>query len=583
MNRFFVIICLILSHNLFGQISFEDMEPLLFDSETIYGTSILGPSISFFDYDNDGWDDITIPASDSNDFQFFKNVQGSFEKQNLSITSNGSQVRQAIWVDFDNDGDNDFFATSDVEERTWLYRNDGDNNFVDITSESGLSQESVPYWGASWGDYDNDSFLDVFISIRDITQELGNFLFRNNGNGTFTNVTVSSGISTEGQISFCSSFFDYDNDGDQDIYIANDKDVSPNVLYKNNGDGTFSDFSIVSGTNLAMSAMSTTIEDYNNDGWLDIYITNVFPPFLEDATIGNAFLHNNGDGTFTNIALENGTRFDSIGWGAVFLDVSNNTHKDLYVSGSEIVDSGTLSAALYVNDGQGNFTIPSNIGFEEDYYNSYSNAIGDIENDGLQDIVVINATNTPISLWNNKTVTSNNWIKIKLEGTTSNRMGIGSTIKVGAGDNVYYAYTLCGEGYMGQNSGTEFFGLDQNTIVDYIEVTWLSGITDRIENIDINQTITIIEGSNPLDIESFSNESFIIYPNPTTNQVTIETSEIPQRANLTILNMNGNVIKTYDFDNFQSQMIDVSNLSTGMYFIQFETRDKAVSKKMIIR
>ena len=288
MNRLFFFFVLITQYG-FSQVEFRNDESLLFDQETIYGSSVLGPSISFFDYDNDGWDDITIPASATRDFQFFKNVEGSFEKANLPISSNGIQARHAIWVDYDNDGDHDFFATSDLGH-LWLYRNDGNNVFIDITDSSGLPSTDIPYWGSSWGDYDTDGILDVFISVRDADQIHGNLLYKGNGDGTFNNVTVSSGVSPDGFITFCSSFFDYDNDGDQDIYTANDKCITPNTLYRNNGDGTFTDVSIATGTNLYMSAMSTTIDDFNNDGWLDIYVTNFYPPFEDDATVGNAYL-----------------------------------------------------------------------------------------------------------------------------------------------------------------------------------------------------------------------------------------------------------------------------------------------------
>ncbi|WP_299766754.1 FG-GAP-like repeat-containing protein [uncultured Dokdonia sp.] len=569
---------------LFGQVEFRNDESVLFDQETIYGTSVLGPSISFFDFDKDGWDDITMPASAINDFQFFKNVNGNFQAIDLGITSNNIQARNAIWVDIDNDGDNDFFATSDLGY-LWLYRNEGNNIFTNVTSSSGLpdTDTNIPYWGSSWGDYNNDGFLDLFISVRDFDQEYGNLLFRNNGNGTFIDVTESAGIPLQGQISFCSAFFDYNNDGHQDIYIANDKEISPNSLYRNNGNGTFTDVSLVSGTNLIMSAMSTTIDDYNNDGWLDIYVTNLFPPFFEDATAGNAFLVNNGDGTFTNIALENGTRFESIGWGAVFLDALNNSHKDLYVSASASGETGILSSALYLNDGQGIYSISTNTGIEDDQFISYSNAIGDIQNDGLQDIVVINANNEPISLWNNTSTTDNNWLKVTLEGTTSNKMGIGSKIKVGVGDHVYYGYTLCGEGYMNQNSNAEFFGLGDATTVDYIEVTWLSGMIDHIENIDSNQTINIIEGSHPLRLDEFTINDITLYPNPATNAIHFTHPENQQEIAISIIDIQGKVIKKQHFDStIQEQTINISDIASGIYFISIDDTQKTVIKKIVI-
>ena len=567
----------------FSQIEFRNDEPSLFNQQTVYGTSVLGPSISFFDFDNDGWDDITVPASSTRDFRFFKNAEGTFQEINLGISSNNIQARHAIWVDFDNDGDNDFFATSDLGH-LWLYRNEGGNTFTNITDTSGLPAIDLPYWGSSWGDYNNDGVLDVFISIRDANQVEGNLLYQGNGDGTFINRTLDAGIDPAGYITFCSSFFDYDNDGDQDIYTANDKCTTPNTLYRNNGDGTFTDVSVESNTNLFMSAMSTTIDDFNNDGWLDIYVTNFYPPFEENVTVGNAYLLNNGDGTFSNIALENGTRFDSIGWGALSLDVLNNTHKDLYVSASVNGSDDRLSSALYINDGTQNYTVTTNTGIEDDTFISYSNAIGDIQNDGLQDIVVINANSQPISLWNNTSTTDNNWLKIKLEGTTSNRMGIGSRIKLGVGDNIYYGYTLCGEGYMNQNSATELFGLGEATTVDYIEVTWLSGMIDRIENIESNQSITIVEGSNPLSTEEFLTQEITVYPNPTKNTVYFTYSGNQQAVDATILDIQGKIMKTQRINpTSQEHSIDVSNLAGGIYFLSIFDNDKTSVKKIIVQ
>ena len=334
-----------------------------------------------------------------------------------------------IWVDYDNDNDYDFFAASD-EGNSMLFRNDGNNQFVNVTQSSGLiDDEAFSTFGASWGDYNNDSFLDVFISIRDNPQEIPNFLYRNNGDGTFTNVTEEAGLHLTGFLTFCAAFFDYDKDGYQDIYMANDKFVTANILYRNNGDGTFEDVSVSSGANLYMGAMSTTIDDYNNDGWLDIYISNE-DQVLEDTTTGNALLRNNGDGTFTNVAQETGTQFNSVGWSCVFLDADNDTDKDLYVSSSETGQNDLLTAAFYEQLSETNFVIPDIPGMEEDLRQSFANAIVDVDNDGLPEIVVINDRDEDIFLWKNLTNTSNNYLKVKLEGVKSNTMGIGSWIEI---------------------------------------------------------------------------------------------------------------------------------------------------------
>ncbi|WP_420600902.1 FG-GAP-like repeat-containing protein [Flagellimonas sp.] len=498
----------------FGQTNFKRTPVFDGTNEISFGDidtgNLLGPGISFVDYNGDGWDDISIPASNVSDFQFLKNIGGFFEVDNLPITSGGIHARQITWVDFDNDGDNDFFAASDLGQ-CWFYRNDGGNNFTDILISSQIATEPLEYWGAAWGDYNNDGYLDLFLMVRSPAAGNHSLLYRNNGNGAFTDVTQSTGLSLEGKMTQSASFMDYDNDGFQDILLANDRGFIPNTLYRNNGDGTFEDRSVLSNFDFRMDGMSTTIEDYNNDGYLDIYITNIYPPTVETDVVGNVFLRNNGDGTFTNIAQSNGTRFDSFAWGAIFLDTENDGDLDLFVNGHLDGSDGRMSSAYYQNDGTGSYSIPNQNGFENDRSSSYGNAIGDIQNDGFPDMVVVNTNYEPINLWENTSTSQNNWLKIKLEGTVSNRMGIGSYIKIGVGDETYYRYTLCGEGYIGQNSTYEFVGLGPETSVDYIEVTWLSGIVDRVENVVANQALTIIEGSNA--IEQDENHDYGYGPN----------------------------------------------------------------------
>ncbi len=501
-----LVLALIQSILSLGQSSFERTPVYNGPDEISYGNmgNLEGGGISFFDYDNDGWDDITIPSSNTKDFQFLKNNNGTFQVQNLPISSGGVQSRQVSWVDFDNDGDNDFFATS-TSGTCWFYRNDGGNIFTDILAESGIAPQPLEYWGISWGDFDNDGLLDAFLLVREPNDGNPDLLYRNNGDGTFTDVTASAGLHLTGKMTQSASFLDYDRDGFQDILMATDRPFFPNVLYRNNGDGTFDDVSILSEMDLLVYGMSTTIGDYDNDGFLDTYITNVYPSSFDESVVGNAFMHNNRDGTFTNIALTNGTRFDGYAWGAVFFDAENDADLDLYVSSHLDGSDGRPSSAFFENDGTGNYSIPDTMGFENDMARSYGNAIGDINNDGLPDIVVVNTNDEPIDLWKNTTSTSNNWLKIKLQGTVSNRMGIGSYIKVGIDSQTYYRYTLCGEGFISQNSSSEFVGLGQASSVDYIEVTWLSGIVDRFENINANQTVTLVEGTNPIESNGGNN------------------------------------------------------------------------------
>ncbi|MEZ4796790.1 MAG: FG-GAP-like repeat-containing protein [Flavobacteriaceae bacterium] len=560
---------LVFIQSIFAQISFTESS----SSQNInvsHGTGAFVGGISFFDFNNDGWDDLTFASNNGDPVYFFQNNNGTLSSVSLNLVDNLNDTRQINWVDIDNDGDNDLFVVSNNASNR-LYLNDGSMNFTDITVSSGISTATMRSWGGSWGDYNNDGYLDLFLSNRDIANGLQpNLLYRNNGNNTFTDVSNSAGISSSNHLSFCASFFDFNNDGWQDIYIANDRFTTSNILYKNNGNGTFTDVSASSGTNIIMDAMSTTIDDYNNDGYLDIYITNT--------ASGNYFLRNNGNETFTNIASTTGTTFNSIAWGAVFLDADNDTDLDLYVSGMRDGTNGQLPSAFYENNGSGIFSIPASAGFANDTAESYSNAIGDINNDGLPDISVLNKEPRDNFLWMNTNNDGNNWLKVTLEGTTSNRMGIGSWIEISLGGNKQYRYTLNGEGYTSQNSGAEFFGLGNNTIVDYVKVTWLSGVEDILYNVSSNQKLHIVEGST-LSVLENNFETSKVYPNPSNGKFQIQTKLV--NYNVEAYNTLG--AKVFSKLNLSNQTaIDLGFLSKGVYYLSILSDGISETKKIII-
>ncbi|WP_431125044.1 FG-GAP-like repeat-containing protein [Flagellimonas flava] len=603
MIRTLLVLLLLCSYGVQGQLSFEESAAALGVDRT-YGFSFYGGGLSFHDFDGDGWDDITYSSTLDQQLYFFKNNGGTFSEVDLGI-DNTYETKQVLWVDYDNDGDKDFLATS-ITGLNKFYVNDGNMNFTDVSETCGLFTDNLYTYGATFGDIDNDGDLDVFISNRDETTfEQHNYLYINE-NGVFIDITESAGIVLDNELSFCASFFDYDNDGLQDIYVANDKINNINRLYRNRGDLTFEDVSISSGAGIAIDAMSTTIEDYNYDGWLDIYVTNT--------SAGNYHLRNNGDGTFTNVATELGTVFFSIAWGAVFLDADNDTDLDLYVSGMRVGENEQLPSAFYENIG-GSFEIPEGIGFENDNRISFANAKGDVDNDGYPDIIVLNDTEDNF-LWKNTTTNNNNWLKVKLEGTTSNKEGIGSTIEVFANGMPQYRYTVCGEGYLGQNSSYEFFGLGDATAIDYVQVKWLSGIVDRIENVDINQAMTVVEGSNAIEqeedeeedpveeelpqedpVEEEENEELafeelseeppckgrplVILPNPSTARLVDLCADFGGSfAVAHVFSMSGIKLKSQTIA-ATAPMLDLAGLPSGLYLIKLEVGDKVVETKHI--
>ncbi len=550
----------------FSQIQFENQATTLGIPVTA-GSTYLGNGISFFDFDNDGWDDITF-ATDLNDgIRIFKNVNGTFVEQNFQLQYLTYDTKSVTWVDFDNDGDNDLFVTSETVNNR-LLENQGNMTFVDITDTSGISQANLYTYGASWGDYNNDGYLDVFLSNR--TFFIPNKLYKNNGDGTFQDVTLFAGIDQTPLFSFCSAFLDINNDGFQDLYVSNDKVNMPNKLYKNNGNGTFSDISVASGTNISIDAMSVTVDDYNNDGYVDIYVTNTQG--------GNQLLRNNGDETFTNVAGPTLTTFNSIGWGAVFIDADNNKDLDLYVSG-ELDDTnagGYLSAAFYENNGNGSFSL-NNSCFPGDNRSSFSNAMGDIDNDGLMDIAVTNSLGKDIFLWKNVSTTSNNWLKLKLTGTTSNRNAIGSWIEIGINGQKQYRYTHCGEGYMSQNSGVEHFGVGDATMIDYVKITWLSGLVEIFNDVPVNQLLSITEGNNTLSVIDLDKDKTKLYPNPVVDVLNLDVNSTIQ--SIAIINTLGQQV--YASQQSGLTEIDISFLAQGHYILKLSTSNRITYHRII--
>ena len=585
MNKISFIFFLFFSNILCSQIAFEDVASYI-GVDYSYGDSEYGGGVSFADFNNDGWDDITYASEDGAQVYFFKNNNGVFNLVTLNGISNTYKTKQVIWIDYDNDGDKDLFATA-IEGINQFYRNDGDMSFTNISSTIGFFQTDLFTYGASFGDIDNDGDLDVFISNRTNTEEnQRNYLYRND-EGIYIDITQSSGIPIQdedgnenSQLSFCTIFFDYNKDGFQDIYLANDKIDNINRLYKNLGNGTFEDVSVASGSGIAVNAMTTTLGDYNNDGWFDIYITNTQS---SQAGNGNVLLMNNADGTFTNVAEETGTTFNSFAWGAVFLDADNDTLLDLYVSGGFDGSIGSfLSAAFYHQQNDGTFVIPQNIGFENDTRKSYSNAIGDINNDGKPDIIVCNDIENNF-LWENKTVNENNWLKVKLEGVISNRDGIGNTIEISIDGQSQYRYTLAGEGYLSQNSFYEFFGTGTATEIDFIKVTWTAtGTTETINNVDVNQAIIIKEGSGILSNTDIQTDNFFsMYPNPSNNGIFKLSISDNERVSLQIFDLSGRLVTKKD-DLRNNDEIDVSHYHKGIYVAKISSGSNISSIKLLV-
>jgi enediyne biosynthesis protein E4 len=503
-----------------------------------------GSGLAFFDYDNDGWLDIYLtngtrldekwPPGKSPTSQLFKNNRdGTFtnvtEKSGLART--GWQTGVCVG-DYDNDGWDDLFCC--FWGHNILFHNNGDGTFSDVTRKNGLYNEQIR-WGAgcTFLDYDRDGNLDLFVcnyvkfDLAQVASSAGaascqwkgipvmcgprgltgdtNLLYHNNGDGTFTDVSEKAGILKPGpRFSITAVSYDFDNDGWPDIYVAVDSE--PSMLLHNNHDGTFTDIGVIAGCAYSeagheQAGMGVAVADYDCDGWLDIFKTN----FTDDTC--NLY-HNNGDGTFSDVTFPSGIAVNSryVGWGCGFLDYDNDGWPDLMqinghvypeIAGHDVGQTYKNPRIVYRNMGNGQFKDVSAVMGPgiSEHFSSRGAAFGDYDNDGDVDVLILNMNDLP-SLLRNDGGNKQNWIKIKLIGTKCNRTAIGARVRVVSGEHVQMDEVHSGSSVMSQGDLRLHFGLGKAETVDALEVKWpTTGKLERFPQVKANQILTIREGS----------------------------------------------------------------------------------------
>ncbi|NWG11978.1 MAG: CRTAC1 family protein [Acidobacteria bacterium] len=493
--------------------------------------------VAFFDYDNDGRLDIyavngaSMPGLEKKDESFFnrlfRNVgDGSFEDATSKAGVPGRGYNLGVATgDYDNDGDTDLFVAG-LRENI-LYRNNGDGTFTDATVPAGLGNRDPEYgtlWAvaAAWLDYDRDGWLDLFVSnycvwdpdIEPICpvnnlpdychpklyKGLPNSLFRNNGNGTFTDVSASSGIRRSIGKGMGLGVADFDGDGWTDVFVAND--TLPSSLFHNQRNGTFREIAVESfvaytDRGKAVSGMGADARDINNDGRPDIF---------ETAMVNETFpyYHNVGGMFFEERTYLSGMASLSIrksGWSNGVFDFNNDGWKDFFVACGDVMDTDGYfgsrvpqSNAVYVNLKNGRFA-DAGVGAGEDFQKKAVHrgvAFGDIDNDGRMDAVVT-ALNGPIELWRNISETGNHWLLVKATGTKSNRDGAGAKIKVVTASSIQYNHVNTAVGYACASDVRVHFGLGKESVVRELEILWPSGTVQTLKNVRADQILEIVE------------------------------------------------------------------------------------------
>ncbi len=557
-----------------------------------------------------------------------------------AIINDGAYTEGVYWFDYNNDGLLDMFAANIVNQNNILFRNDGGGNFTRITTGALVNDGGFSY-GASIGDYNNDGYPDIFVINGGSSASQFNFFYTNNGDGTFTKVTAGTFVNEIGN-TWGSSSVDYDKDGKLDIYTANYN--RNNFLYKGNGDGTFTKITTGAIVNDGGYSLNCGWVDYDNDGWQDVFVAN--------ANFGageNNFLYkNNGDGTFTKITsgsiVTDGGNSTGASWG----DYDNDGDLDLFVTNyfaennflyrndgsgiftkitaGEIVNDGGASVGsawgdydndgdldlfvsndndqnefLYNNNGNGTFTKVTTGDIVNSGGRSNGSVWGDYDLDGDLDLYVANG-NQPVQQNNflfRNNGTPNNWLNIYCKGVISNRSAIGTRVIASAvinGVRVKQVREISGQtGYNAQNSLNVELGLGNASVIDTIIIKWPSGITDVYMNVAVNMFTTAVENQGIIGLNNNSVELpteyklFQNYPNPFNPSTNIKF-HLPKtgRVDLKIYDITGcevsvlvNEIKPAGI---YTVTFDASSLTTGIYFCRIEAGEfKQTSKLMLVK
>ena len=500
----------------------------------------LGAGGAFFDADNDGYLDIYLvnsgywekspTASEALSALYRNNGDGTFidTTATAGVGNRENYGQGAACADYDNDGDVDLYVTN--FGANVLYRNNGDGTFTDATVSAGVGD---PGWSSSAAflDYNMDGHLDLFVAnylvySRDVPyrpcgegethtychpslfEGAPDRLYRNNGDGTFTDVSQETGIGDIGGLFHGKGLgvvsADFNNDGAPDLYVANDD--TRNDFFYNNGDGTFSEISLLAGcaysfNGVAQAGMGVATDDYNGDGWLDIFVTN-----LSYET--NALYRNNGDGTFTDVIYEahlGKESYLSVGFGTGFFDADNDGWRDIFIANGHIIDNiedthdiltYRQPDQLFRNRGDSTFQeISENAGaYFQSAAVSRGTLFGDYDNDGDIDLLVTQS-NGPATLLRNENTPQHNWIRIKTVGVISSRDGIGTRVTLTSGGHTQIQEVNPGASYLSSHDTRLHFGLGTHTTVDRLMVRWQSGVVQIFENLPANREHVIAEFS----------------------------------------------------------------------------------------
>lgn len=576
--------------------------PASFGSAAIFSKILNSPvvttpgdsrSVNWVDVDNDTDLDLFIsngPQAGQNNFLYKNNGMGGFTAvTNDPIVQDGKPSDGATWGDFDNDGDLDCFVANWYDVNNLLYKNRGDGSFEqvstgDLVNDGGYSET------ASWGDYDNDGWLDLFVTNSGLTNsppaEKRDFLYHNDGaasgGNTFTKITTGPQV-TDPLLTRSVNWTDYDMDGDVDIFVTNESNQNE-ALYRNDGGGNFVKIATGPLVTAGGSTMSSSWGDYDNDGDLDVFLAN-------DAG-NNGLYRNDGGGNFVKITTGPVVTSGGNSFGCQWADVDNDSDLDLFVTNA--FGSGQLKNFLFLNNGDGTFVRNETEVPTTDQGWSYGCAFGDWDCDGDLDLGVatcFNANQTDYLYENHSAETANNWLEIRLFGTVSNRSALGAKLRLTAtigGKQVTQLREISAQsGYCGQNQLAAHFGLaDANSAT--VEIQWPSGKEELLGNLAANHCLTVVEGKGISALEpplagATARHTLALLPNPAADSVTVAWEQPKSGAvTLQVLDVQGRIVFSQKLNAPAGRNQQVwdgrggeqgAALPAGMYTVRLEGED----------
>lgn len=456
-----------------------------------------GAGISVLDFNRDGLQDFYICDSYLYDSHLLRaNPDGTYTDVGREAgVHNMGLAHMALAVDLDNDGYDDLVVLNDSSRyanefpHSILYRNNRDGTFSNVTRGSGFELQDLTWGGVTAGDYDKDGDLDLFVGG---WYEYSAHLFRNDGGFRFTDVSLAAKIAVPGDRSHWTPVFaDFDNDGWQDIFCA--VDFAEDYLLRNNRDGTFTDVSHAAGITHVYNDMGAAVADFDNDLDLDIYTTNITN--WQQCTIPwgcNMLYKNNGDGTFSDGTQEHGVGDTAWGWGTFFGDLDLDGHRDLVAVGGWYVGE-EQNTRVFLNDGRNHFTdVAAQAGVTQ-FADKKSLLPVDIDRDGDLDMIVTEVRG-PMTVWENVTARNGrNSITVEAEGTTSNRNGVGARVYITVGGQMQMAEIIAGGSFYASPPKEAHFGLGAAAVVDQLVVIFPSGKSVEMNNVPANQLLKVVE------------------------------------------------------------------------------------------